>query len=161
MKWVIILSFALTVPNLPYKYAVKATDIIPERINNIPIELYGILEVAEMKTGAPKDILAGIVFAETSFDKNFIHPNKLDKGLFGLHETIAIRNERIRKYGFYDPENIQEAAIIAGYLYRDNLLKLKNKEKAIAAHFQGICGVRENGINYEYVNKVLSIGGTR
>lgn len=110
-----------------------------------------IYERAEIITGTSSAILKGIAYAESSYSTRVKHPDPFDQGLFGLHEQASYHIERARKWGEYDANNPGDAAIIAGYLYQENLRLLKDPDLAIAAHYQGTTGVkkmdRANGIS--------------
>lgn len=114
-----------------------------------------IYEKAEIVTGTSSAILRGIAYAESSYRAAAKHPDPLDKGLFGLHEAPAYHRERAAKWGEYDATNPQEAAIIAGMLFQENLRILGREDLAIAAHYQGPTGVKKYGPCHWYVRKVL------
>ena len=65
-------------------------------------------------------------------------------------------DERVMKYGEYDPHNSLDSVIIAGFLFMDNLNRLGDVDKAIAAHRQGVSGVKEHGDTEWYVKRVKS-----
>lgn len=115
---------------------------------------YSIYELAEMVTGAPAHIVAGIAFAESSGGIMLDHPDPLDVGYFGLHESPEYHAERAKKWGEYDANNPTEAAIITGYLYMENLARLGSERLAIAAHLQGARGVLKNGPEEWYIERV-------
>ena len=128
-------------------------DKLPERCS----ERLSIYQVAELVTGAPSDILRGIDFAESSCGKRLKHSNPNDKGRFGLHESPAIRAERIRKWGYYDPHNPGDAAIIAGHIYMEHLARFGDESLAIAAYHQGTRGIMRYGADAEYIMRVRGI----
>lgn len=114
--------------------------------------------IASEKTGCPVWVLRGLQFAESSYGLNCDHPDPFDKGEFGLHETPAIRAERVRKWGWYDAENKVQAATIAGYIIMENLSVMGDMNSAISAYRRGVTGTRKNGIDLQYVDKVKSGG---
>ena len=114
-----------------------------------------IYEKAEIVTGTSSAILRGIAYAESSYRAEVKHPDPFDTGIFGLHEAPAYHRERAAKWGEYDATNLQEAAIIAGMLFQENLRILGRKDLAIAAHYQGTTGVKKHGPCRWYVRKVL------
>ena len=116
-----------------------------------------IYQIAEAVTGAPADIIKGFHFAESSYGKNLNHPNKVDRGPFGLHEDPAYHAERAAEWGEYNPDCPLQAAIIAGYIYMENLKQLGSKEMAICAYRQGVAGVRTNGADLWYYERVISV----
>lgn len=111
-------------------------------------------DAAESRTGAPAWVLRGIAFAESSYRLDPQHLDPLDVGRFGLHEAPAYREERTRLYGRYDARDPYDAAYIAGRLYVDALARLGSEDAAIAAHRQGVRGVREDGVAAWYVERV-------
>lgn len=119
-----------------------------------------IYQIAAEITGCPERILRGIHFAESSYGKNTVHPDPLDIGEFGLHEDPAYHAERAAKWGEYNPWCPLQSAIIAGRIYMENLRIMGNELDAIAAYKQGRRGVRENGRQEWYVERVLSNPGT-
>lgn len=139
---------ALTLSLAPYRPGPAET--IPRE------ETFSIYELAEMVTGAPREILRGIAFAESSERDTVIGDDGRSMGRFQINEDF--HTERAKKYGEYDPFDAMDAAIVAGRLYVDNLERLGSRGKAIAAHRQGVAGVRENGVCAWYVERVLSAG---
>ena len=115
-----------------------------------------IYEKAEIVTGTSSAILRGIAYAESSYRAAAAHPDPLDRGLFGLHESAAYHKERAAKWGEYDADNPQEAAIIAGMLFQENLRILGHEDLAIAAHYQGPTGVKKHGPCQWYIDRVRS-----
>ena len=137
-----------------------------------------VYDYAEIKTGTNAEMIAEIAYAETRGEK---YPDKTkagqgghDRGRFGLRELKSIRAERVRKYGKYDPHNPGQAAIVVGYILRDNMAycdryikALKPRlntayrneldspeDMAISMYNQGIRGYFLHGINRGYVDKV-------
>jgi hypothetical protein len=147
MLFLAVIVFPLGGESIPTQHK---PSVIPARAP----ENVSIYEVAEMITGAPAEILRGIAFAESSGGRNMNHPDPLDVGVFGLHESASYHQERTKKWGEYDASNPQQAAIIAGHLYRENLKLLGNSDLAIAAHMQGPTGVRRNGACTWYIARV-------
>jgi len=116
-----------------------------------------IYEIASLVTGAPADIIKGFHFAESSYGKNLNHTNKVDRGPFGLHESAAYHAERAAKWGEYNPDCPLQAAIIAGYIYMENLAVLQSESLAVCAYRQGVSGVRAKGAELWYYNRVVSV----
>lgn len=119
------------------------------------IEKKTIYEIAEEQTGAPAWILEGIAMAESGGINLAIGDGGKSKGLMQLNESY--RKERVQKYGEYDPFDPLESLIISGKLYIDNLKLLGSEDLAIAAHRQGVSGVRKYGPSYWYIKKVKNI----
>jgi len=111
-----------------------------------------IYELAEAVTGAPADILQGIACAESNENDAAIGDQGRSHGRFQINEDF--REERVRLYGEYDPHDATEAAILAGRIYMANLAWLGNETDAIAAHRQGVTGVKRNGASLWYVERV-------
>jgi len=111
-----------------------------------------VYEVAEVLTGAPADILKGIACAESDENDAAIGDQGRSRGRFQINEDF--RAERVRLYGEYDPHDATEAAILAGKIYMANLARLGNETDAIAAHRQGVNGVKRNGATMWYVERV-------
>lgn len=114
--------------------------------------------IASEKTGCPGWILRGIRFAESSNGTNTMHPDPWDVGDFGLHERPEYHAERAEKWGEYDPRSLIDSAIIAGYIYAENLERLGDQDAAISAYKIGRRGTIEKGLDMEYIKKV-KIGG--
>lgn len=115
-----------------------------------------IYQIASYITGCPEDILRGIHFVESSYGQNIAHVDPLDRGPFGLHEDPAFHAERAAKWGEYNADCPLQSAIIAGHIYMENLRIMGNERDAIAAYKQGRRGVRENGRQEWYVERVLN-----
>ena len=128
-------------------------DKLPERCP----ERLSIYQVAELVTGAPSVILRGIDFAESSCGKRLKHSNPNDKGRFGLHESPAIRAERVAKWGEYNADNPGDAAIIAGHIYMEHFARFGDESLAIAAYHQGARGVMRYGADAEYIMRVRGV----
>lgn len=114
-----------------------------------------IYQIASAITGAPEDIIKGFHFAESSYGKNLNHPNKMDRGEFGINEKYHA--ERAAKWGEYNPDCPLQAAIIAGYIYMENLSVLQSEELAVCAYRQGVAGVRTNGAELWYYERVANV----
>lgn len=110
--------------------------------------------IASYHTGCPEEILRGLHFAESTYGTNTKHKDPLDRGPFGLHEDPAFHAERAAKWGEYNPDCPLQSAIIAGHIYMENLRIMGNELDAIAAYKQGCRGVRENGRQEWYVERV-------
>ena len=127
--------------------------------NNIPTlaktpDRLSIYEKAEIITGTSSAILKGIAYAESSYRAGAAHPDPLDRGLFGLHESESYHAERAVKWGEYDADDPQSAAIIAGMLFQENLQILGREDLAICAHYQGPTGVKKYGPCQWYIGRV-------
>jgi hypothetical protein len=73
-------------------------------------------------------------------------------GRFQINETY--RDERIKRYGEYDPHDSLQAAIIAGHVLMHNLEVFGDTDMAIAAYRQGVRGVQKYGVQWWYVDRV-------
>lgn len=123
--------------------------VIPS-IDLSPVSIY---DLAEHATGAPAEILRGIAFAESSERDDAIGDGGESIGRFQFRR--AYQTERDARYGVLDPRDPVESAILAGLVYMDNLRALGSVELAIAAHRQGVAGVRRNGATEWYVVRVM------
>jgi len=141
-----LLPLLLLLGSAAYRSPVPTLQRVPSRLS--------CYEIAEIVTGASSVTLKGLCFAESSLGTNLNHPDPHDRGWFGLHETPEIHAERVRLYGEYDADDPTQAAYISGRYYMDNLSKLGSEDRAIAAHKQGPTGVRRDGIDVEYVERV-------
>lgn len=111
---------------------------------------------AEAKTGVNADLLAGIRFVESSNRPDPKHTDPFDTGSFGLHETPAIHAEREKLFGRYDANDLYDAAFLTARNYQRNVILLRDARNAIAAHNQGVYGVRRDGPRLWYIDRVLT-----
>ena len=118
------------------------------------IEVLSVYEVAELITGAPANILKAIAIIESNENDDAVGDDGISRGRMQLNELY--HDERVMKYGEYDPHNSLDSVIIAGFLFMDNLNRLGDVDKAIAAHRQGVSGVKEHGDTKWYVQRVKS-----
>jgi hypothetical protein len=109
-------------------------------------------EAAALKTGAPEATIRGFRFAESSGRPDPVHALPTVQGAYGLDQRWHA--EREAKYGSFDELEPYGAAYVTARLYLDNLARLGNEDQAIAAHFQGVRGVRRDGVCAEYVERV-------
>ena len=133
-----------------------------------------IYEYASIRTQAPESLLWGLCFAESSNGRNTRHPDPNDVGWFALHEDKLLRAERIWRWGEYDANDPQSAAIVAGRIVMHNykyftkqrmeyinrfhgeaMLELDAPmDQSISAYNQGISGYEKRGINQKYIDIV-------
>ena len=118
------------------------------------IEVLSVYEVAEIITGAPANILRAIAITESNENDDAVGDDGISRGRMQLNELY--HDERVMKYGEYNPFNSLGSVVIAGFLFMDNLVRLGDIDKAIAAHRQGVNGVRKYGASEWYVNRVKS-----
>ena len=118
-----------------------------------------IYQIASYKTGCPEWILKGIRYAESSYGTNCAHPDPLDIGDYGLHETPEYHAERASKWGEYSPYCPLQSAIIAGHIIMENYRIMGDIDSAISAYRRGRNGTNRNGIDRMYVHKVKLGGG--
>ncbi|GAB6276273.1 MAG: hypothetical protein SAMD01599839_08130 [Rectinema sp.] len=134
---------------------VRSSSMFPP-IRWIPVEneteVLSVYELAEIVTGAPADILRGIAITESNENDRAIGDDGISKGRMQINETF--HDERAKKYGDYDPFSPLDAAIIAGYIFVENYSRLKDSDSAIAAHRQGVDGVRKYGPTKWYIDRV-------
>jgi len=118
------------------------------------IEVLSVYEVAELITGAPANILKAIAITESNENDDAVGDDGISRGRMQLNELY--HDERVMKYGEYDPHNSLDSVIIAGFLFMDNLNYFGDIDKAIAAYRQGVSGVKEHGDTEWYVKRVKS-----
>lgn len=118
------------------------------------IEVLSVYEVAELITGAPANILKAIAITESNENDDAVGDDGISRGRMQLNELY--HDERVMKYGEYDPHNSLDSVIIAGFLFMDNLNHFGDVDKAIAAYRQGVSGVKEHGVTEWYVKRVKS-----
>lgn|SRR5512142_507081 len=117
------------------------------------VELPTIYEIAASVTGVPASILRGIAITESNEDDTAIGDDGISIGRFQINERF--HTERERRWGKYDPHKALQAAILAGFIYMDNLAQLGSVELALCAYRQGITGVRRDGAKLWYAKRVL------
>jgi hypothetical protein len=112
-------------------------------------------EYAELVTGFSAEVLRGIAATESRFRVKEVGDNGMSLGMFQLHSRW--HEERVKKWGDFDPTDPYESAVIAARIMRENLRAFKGDlRKAVAAYNQGVFGVRRNGVSNEYVDNVLN-----
>jgi soluble lytic murein transglycosylase-like protein len=109
---------------------------------------------AERITGCSAEILRGIAGTESNFRVTAVGDNGWSLGMFQLHSRW--HKSRVEKYGDFNPFDPSEAAVIAGYIMRENLQAFDGDlRKAIAAYRQGVTSIRRQGILGDYPDRVL------
>ena len=115
-----------------------------------------VYEVAELATGAPSNILKALAIVESNENDRARGDGGKSRGRMQINEKW--RKSRVAKYGKYDPHNAQDAAVLTGRMFMDNLRYFDGDiDKAIAAHKMGRDGVLNIGMPWGYVNKVKSL----
>jgi len=117
-----------------------------------PIRAVSIYDLAESVTGAPAWILYGIACTESDERDDAVGDGGESIGRFQLRENYHA--ERAGKWFEYDPKNPGQAALIAGFIFMENLAAFGDVNLAIAAYRQGIAGVRKHGPTMWYVERV-------
>jgi len=117
-----------------------------------PPKMLTIYEKAEKATGAPAKVLQAIAIVESDELDNAIGDEGKSRGRMQLNETF--RAERVKKYGNYDPNDPEQSVKVSGFIFVENLQRLRSLDAAIAAHRQGVCGIRKHGITSWYVDRV-------
>jgi soluble lytic murein transglycosylase-like protein len=118
---------------------------------NAPSDIFA---EAERATGCPAEILRGIAGVESRFAVNAVGDSGWSHGMFQLHSFWY--KYRVEKYGYFDPFDPAEAAIVAGYIVQENLRSFDGDlRRAVAAYKQGVAGVNRNGTIDWYVDAVL------
>jgi hypothetical protein len=106
------------------------------------------------KYGVNPMYIASINYAETVMGKWKIHKNPTDKGEFGLHESKAIRLERIEKWGKYNPDIYDDSCRIATLELKEELDYFNTIEEAFSAYNTGRFGTESKGINKDYLKSI-------
>ncbi|MGL5913520.1 MAG: transglycosylase SLT domain-containing protein [Bacteroidales bacterium] len=117
-------------------------------------EVLSVFERTEILTGVPSYILEGLAFAESSFRQFALGDDGNSKGMFQINEYY--REERLQKFGYYDPYNVEDSCYVAGMILSENYKKLGDWGLAVASYRQGVYGVKSNGASMWYVNRVLN-----
>jgi len=134
-----------------------ASYLPPEIMPDVPRAYRYVIESAALTAGVPPRILAGVAFAESSFREAPPHPDPLDRGMFGLHESPAIHAERAGKWGEYDALDVADAARIAALYLAECYRAYDDEDMAICAYRQGIAGVRRDGAALWYAERVRGL----
>jgi hypothetical protein len=118
----------------------------------VPIDCF---EYAELVTGFSAEVLRGIAATESRFKVKAVGDKGMSLGMFQLHSRW--HESRVEKWGEFDPTDLFESAVIAGYIMQENLTAFNGDLRlAIAAYRQGIWGVKKNGVIGGYVEEILS-----
>ncbi len=118
----------------------------------LPIIQLSIYEIAEQVTGAPANILKAIAIVESNENDSAIGDDGISMGRMQINELY--REERVSKYGDYNPFDALDSVILSGHIYMANFNIFKDHDKAIAAHRQGRRGVLKYGATKWYVDRV-------
>jgi hypothetical protein len=125
-----------------------------------------VYEYAARLSGLDKKEWRGIAITESRERDNAIGDDGHSIGRFQVNELFHAYYAW--KYGEYDPTKPFDNARISGLNYRDNLYhfgivegvcdpdtwRTRRRDMAIAAHNQGLKGVKKNGVGYKYVISV-------
>jgi hypothetical protein len=117
-------------------------------------------------SGLSKEEWRGIAIAESRELDSAIGDDGWSIGRFQINEKF--HEYYAWRYGEYDPRKPFDAARVSGMNYRDNIAyfervegvcdpntwRSRRKDMAIAAHNQGLIGVKKNGVGYKYVISV-------
>jgi soluble lytic murein transglycosylase-like protein len=140
---------ALCLSSVPYR-----SPVVYHR--SPPTDIHAIGRIAAAH-GVPPDILVGVAFAESSFNRWAVSADGLDLGMFQLRSLY--NRERAEKWGEFDPFDTMQSARIAALILRENYERFGRWDKAVAAYNQGSTGVRLRGVKKSYIAKVF--GGIR
>jgi hypothetical protein len=126
---------------------------IPEQTPFIePIDCF---EYAESVTGFSAEVLRGIAATESRFKVKVVGDGGMSLGMFQLHSRW--HEERVKKWGDFDPTDPYESAVIAARIMQENLRAFEGDlRKAVAAYNQGVSGVLRRGVIQQYVDEVLN-----
>jgi hypothetical protein len=111
-----------------------------------------VYDVAEIVTGAPAATLRGIARYESGERDDALGDDGQSTGRFQWYRPYLSYFRAT--FGYFDPRDPQLGTIRAGQLYMRNLAELGSADRAIAAHNQGVEGVKTNGVNWNYVKEV-------
>lgn len=115
-------------------------------------DLVDVYSLVESLTGVSADILRGIARVESDERDYVVGDDGISVGRMQINERW--REERVRKYGEYDPRDAFDAVFITAKIFNDNLKILGSEDLAIAAHRQGVNGVLKNGASEWYIDRV-------
>lgn len=109
---------------------------------------------ASRVSGVPIKYIAALNYAETKCGLDTEHKDKYDKGEFALHERKAYHDERVKKWGEYDPEAYADASRIAALELAEEYSYFGDWDLAFSAYTQGRRGTIRKGINENYLGRV-------
>ncbi|MBU1080887.1 MAG: transglycosylase SLT domain-containing protein [Spirochaetes bacterium] len=149
----------------PYRVLTRPRDVTPARIQGIPIEFYAYFVQAAEETRFPMTVLRDLIARAENTRWNPAAESPVrsdghrDRGLCQHNSKyVAYFAERYNNGIPYNPMNPAEAIPVTARILADNLARLGSLDLSVAAYRQGVDGVRSNGPDMEYVNKIL--GGT-
>jgi len=112
-----------------------------------------VYEIAEITTGASSAVLSGMACAESNEDDNAIGDNGHSIGRYQWHDRyLAWYREQ---YGDFEPRDPLMSSVRSGQSLVANEAALGCVELAIAAHRQGVQGVKDDGASEWYIKRVL------
>jgi hypothetical protein len=100
-------------------------------------------------------LLRAIAVVESGEVDSAIGDEGLSHGRFQLYSVY--HKERVQKYGDFNPFNPDQAGRVAARYLEECYLATDDLTLAVAAYRQGIGGVRKNGIQGNYVKRVMTI----
>lgn len=153
----IALSLAIPAGSIQGLASAPSTILPPAQAPDllaVPAQYRPLILSTAQAAGIPPEILAGIAYAESSYRPAPAHIDPVDRGMFGLHESPAIRAERVAIHGEYDAENPVEAAPVAAGILAGHKARLGDWYTAVSAYRHGAAWTREHGIDWDYVEKV-------
>jgi len=167
MKYVLIVLFIFLVfsPSAFFNFYTEQIEYYPcyncppEHNSNFKLPLLtdnklNIIYKYSRKYGINPMYIASINYAETVMGKWKVHKNPTDKGEFGLHESKAIRLERVEKWGEYNAEIYEDACKIATLELKEELDYFGTMQQAFSAYNTGRFGTENKGINKDYLKSI-------
>ena len=161
----IMATAILTLSSIPYEYHDSRTvEHYHAQSSGPEYATYGLpllndnqssaIHRAASISGTPPVYTAAIAYAETVCGLQPDHPDKWDISDFGLHERPLYHAERVAKWGEYDPEVYQDAALIAALELGEELVYYDDLSLAYSAYTDGRRGVSKHGVNKKYWKRV-------
>lgn len=129
----------------PYAPHIPHIQKIPQRLT--------VYELAEITTGASSVVLRGMARAESDELDCAIGDDGHSVGRYQWHDAYLQWYKDT--YGDFDPRDPLMSSVRAGQSLVANEATLGCLEMAIAAHRQGVQGVRDDGASEWYVRRVL------
>lgn len=129
----------------PYTPRIPYVSAIPARLS--------VYEIAEITTGASSVVLRGMACAESDEDDTAVGDNGHSVGRYQWHDRYL--GWYREQYGDFDPRDPLMSSVRAGQSLVANETALGCTRMAIAAHRQGVQGVKDNGASEWYIDRVL------
>ena len=152
-----LVAAALTLSSVAYRAPVRYEIPAPVKafeIRGVPAEHVAAFLSAATAYGLPVEYLAAIPAVETSMGTDLAHRNPFDRGWFGLHERPEIHAERVRLFGEYDPDHVEDSARIAAGLLAMHYERFGDWDLAFTAYHRGAAWTARHGRDPWYLSRV-------